>query len=79
MRDRIVSLRSLDAALSLVEGERRPLVTPSTSKTVVEGADRYPGLSSCRFFHASIPGLWWKRGNTHRNKLSPGFRHQQSG
>ena len=40
---------------------------------------RYSGLSSCRFFHASIPGLWWKRGNTHRNRLSPGLRHQQSG
>lgn len=43
------------------------------------GRAHYSGLSSCRFFHASIPGLWWKRGNTHRNRFSPGFRHQQSG
>src|SRR5262245_25337630 len=45
----------------------------------VEVAKCYSELSSCRFFHSSMPGLWWYRGKTQRKRLRPGFLHQQSG
>lgn len=47
--------------------------------TAVGVPERHADRSSCRFFHASIPGLWWNRGKTQRNRLRPGFLHQQSG
>jgi hypothetical protein len=47
--------------------------------TAVEVPEGHADGSSCRFFHASISGLWWSRGKTQRKRLRPGLLHQQSG
>ena len=59
---------------------------PSASGAPLEVAERDlhhrrrrqydPGVSSR--IPPSFTGKWWNRGNTHRNRFSPGFLHQQS-
>jgi len=47
-------------------------------RAAVEVLEHHAEGSSCCFFHASIPGLWWNRGKTQRNRLRPGLWHQKS-
>ncbi len=77
-------LNQLESDSEFVEaglGQRfvQALIGRAPIRTPVEVSEGYSGLSNCCFFHASSPGLWWKRGKTQRNMLRPGFRHQQSG